>query len=109
MREEQKQKGLKYDDGKDRWDLLPLYPISQIVKVLTFGAKKYSDNSWQQVENGIDRYYSALMRHIFAWRSGEKNDSESGMPHLSHALTNLMFIVWIEMYGSGKKDKESRS
>ena len=105
MRKEQQQKGLKYDNGKDRWDLLPLDPIAQIVKVLTFGAVKYTDNSWQQVENGVDRYYSALMRHIHAWRSGEKNDQESGLSHLSHAFTNIMFIIWLEANGSSKKDK----
>lgn len=87
--------GLKYDSGKLRWDLLPVEEIEGIVDVLTFGANKYADNSWQNVDNGIERYYAALMRHIIAWRKGEKKDDESGIDHLYHALTNLVFISWL--------------
>ena len=91
--------GLKYDSGKQRWDLLPVAEIEGIVDVLTFGANKYTDNSWQNVDNGIERYYSALMRHIIAWRKGELKDEESGIDHLYHALTNLVFISWLEKNG----------
>lgn len=44
----------------------------------------------------IDRYYAALLRHVMAWRSGESNDPESGMPHLWHVLTNAAFMVFLE-------------
>lgn len=30
--------GLKYDNGKLRWDLLPLDQVEKIVEVYTFGA-----------------------------------------------------------------------
>lgn len=106
MKKDQVQKGLKYDGGKDRWDLLPLGPVSEVVKILTFGASKYSDNSWQGVDNGVERYYAALMRHLYAWRSGEERDPESGMPHISHALTNLLFLTWFEIYGDDKKGED---
>lgn len=90
------QKGLKYDGGKLRWDLLPMDVIEECVKILTFGAAKYTDNSWQQVENGIERYYAAMLRHIVAYRNGDTVDEESGMPHLSHALCNIVFLIWLE-------------
>ncbi len=99
------EKGLKYDDGKLRWDLLPLDSIEGIVEVLTFGAKKYSDNSWQNVENGNKRYYAAAMRHIAAWQSGETVDPESGIDHLSHILTNFTFLLWLEKQQSKKVKK----
>ena len=87
--------GLKYDEGKLRWDLLPISEVEEIVKVLSFGAQKYRDNSWQNVENGIERYYAALLRHIVAWRKGEEADFESGLKHLSHAATNLIFLLYL--------------
>jgi hypothetical protein len=96
------QKGLKFDNDKPRWDLLPLKPIEDIVKVLTFGAKKYGPDNWRQVENAKDRYFAALMRHLVAWRAGEKIDSESSMPHIAHALCNLVFLYELE----GADDKE---
>ena len=95
-------KGMK-DDGLDpnstapqklRWDLLPMKEAEEIVKVLTFGANKYTDNSWQQVEKRKERYYAALMRHISLWRQGEMIDSESELPHLSHAACNLIFLLY---------------
>ena len=36
-----------FQDGKLRWDLLPLEEIEDIVKVYTSGANKYGENTWQ--------------------------------------------------------------
>ena len=88
--------GLKYDENKDRWDLLPIECVEDIVKVLTMGAAKYSSNNWQNVENGEDRYYAALLRHLVAHRKGETIDPESGMLHLAHVATNAIFLMWLE-------------
>ena len=100
-------KGLKYDAGKQRWDLLPIEEIEGIVDVLTFGANKYTDNSWQAMDNGIERYYAAMMRHLVAWRKGEHTDIESGLDHLSHALTNLVFIKWLSKNSQGPQQSKS--
>ena len=85
-------KGVKLDEGKLRWDLLPLDLIEGIVKVLTFGANKYTDNGWQSVDNGYARYKAALLRHMLAYENGHDIDAESGLHHLDHLLTNAMFI-----------------
>jgi len=90
------EKGLKLDFDKLRWDLLPIECVEEIVKVLTFGAKKYADNNWQLVENSTERYYAALMRHIVEWRKGDPVDRDSELNHLSHALCNLIFLLWFE-------------
>ena len=63
--------GRKDDQGKLRWDLLPLDVVEKIVEVYTFGAEKYAPNSWQNLEDGRERYYAALLRHLCAWRKGE--------------------------------------
>jgi len=84
--------GVKYDQEKLRYDLLPAQTIEGLVRVLTFGAKKYSPENWRKVPNATRRYYAALMRHVEAWRLGEVNDLESGLPHLSHALCCLVFL-----------------
>jgi hypothetical protein len=66
--------GKKWDDGKDRWDLIPQKELDALVKVITYGAKKYGDDNWKNVE--ANRYYAAAMRHIAAWRNGSATDSE---------------------------------
>lgn len=87
--------GRKNDMGKEPWHLLPLGPVREVVRVLAFGAKNAADN-WQSVENPLDRYYAALMRHVVAWRSGERMDPETGIHHLAHAATNVVFLLWFE-------------
>ena len=86
--------GLKLDDGKLRYDLLPFSVIDELVNILTFGAAKYGDNNWQNVEGFDRRYFAAAMRHLSAYAQGEIFDKESGELHLSHALTNIMFLIW---------------
>jgi hypothetical protein len=88
--------GLKFDNGKPRWELLPLNLVEEIVKVLTMGAEKYAPENWRKVENAKDRYYAALMRHIKAYRSGELVDGESGLSHLAHAACNIMFLYELQ-------------
>ena len=88
--------GVKLDNEKPRWDLLPLGPVAGIVDVLTFGAKKYTPEGWRAVDNPRNRYYAAAMRHLFAWRQGELTDPESGLPHLAHAGCCLLFLAWFE-------------
>ena len=86
--------GMKFDSGKLRWDLLPFKELEDIVKVLTFGANKYKDNNWMFVENAKSRYFAAAMRHLAAYQKGELIDEETGLTHLSHAATNLMFLMF---------------
>lgn len=84
---------IKHDQDKPRWDLLPVEPIEEIVKALTYGAKKYSDNNWKTVEPFTERYYAAMMRHIVEWRKGNLIDSESGLSHLTHAMCCMLFLM----------------
>lgn len=88
--------GFKLDSEKLRWDLLPITEIEEVVKILTFGAKKYADNNWQIVPNARERYYAALMRHVVLYRKGEQIDPESGVSHLAHAMCNMVFLMWFD-------------
>lgn len=69
--------------------------IEGVAKVLAFGAAKYGEWNWERVEDGERRYYAAAIRHIAAHNGGELNDPESGLPHLAHALTSIMFLIHI--------------
>lgn len=89
-------KGLKYVQDKPRYDLLPANAIDDLAKILTFGANKYAPNSWQNVENGLERYRAALLRHTFAIQGGELIDQESGLPHSAHAMCCAAFINELE-------------
>ena len=88
--------GVKLDNGKNRLDLIEPQFIEAVGDVLTFGANKYAPNNWQNVDNAIDRYYAAALRHLLAWRKGESLDDESNLNHLAHAATNIMFLLHFE-------------
>lgn len=92
--------GMKFDNGKLLYSLIPPETLQALAEVLTYGANKYAPNNWQLVENGETRYLDALFRHLEAFRSGETHDPESGLHHLAHVLTNVAFLHYI----STKKD-----
>ncbi len=93
--------GAKFDQGKLRYGLVPPIATKALAEVLTFGATKYAPNSWQNVKNGEERYLDALYRHLEAYRAGEATDSDSGLSHLSHAITNLAFLLHFEEERNG--------
>lgn len=86
---------MKFDTSKLRYDLIPTSTTKALAQVLTYGAKKYKPNNWQNVDDQ-DRYVAALYRHLEAWRDGEKVDKESGLQHLAHALTNVAFLLHLD-------------
>ena len=89
--------GLKFDLGKLRHSLLPAGTVTEILKVLEYGAKKYSENNWRLVDNARDRYYDAALRHITDWYEGNPKDSETGLSHLAHASCCLLFLLWFDL------------
>lgn len=85
--------GRKFDSGKPRYDLVPFEALEEMVKVLTFGATKYTPDNWRYVDNFDSRYFAACLRHITAYARGELNDPETGLPHLAHAMCCLAFLL----------------
>jgi len=88
--------GLKFDTGKLRYSLIPPVATRALAEILTYGAEKYAPNNWQSVSNAEERYTDALLRHLEAYRTGEKIDLESGFSHLKHAITNIAFLLYFE-------------
>lgn len=80
------------DLSKPDWSLLDFNFLERGVKVLSHGAKKYGRMNWQKMNDPDDVYFSALMRHLVAYRNGELIDPETGEPHLAHAFCNIMFL-----------------
>lgn len=83
--------GIKHDQGKLQWNLLPLHLMSGMVRVLMFGAKKYAPWNWRK---GMpwSQPYNALQRHLTAFMAGDDTDPETGESHLDHAMCCLLFL-----------------
>jgi len=85
-------KGTKFDLGKNRYDLLPGYPLDELVKVYAYGTKKYNDHNWRK---GIKwgRLFAAMQRHAWAFWRGEDVDEESGCLHLAMAAWQCLALI----------------
>lgn len=88
--------GAKLDEGKLLTGLVLgdfANALEEVSKVGTFGAKKYSESGWLEVENAPKRYHNALHRHLLANDKGELFDSDSGLQHLSHLAWNVLALL----------------
>lgn len=72
---------------KLRLDLVPVEAIVGCARAMQHGVDKgYPAWDWVGLDGWPDMYYSALLRHLLAWRRGEAIDPESGLSHLDHVL-----------------------
>ena len=86
--------GIRYNKGKAKWSLVPFSALEGMVKVLEFGAEKYSIHNWKK---GLPytEVCESLMRHLFSFLEGEDTDNESGLYHKDHILANALFLSWL--------------
>lgn len=96
--------GVKHDQQKDPWQLMPWDAVRGIVKVLAFGAKKYEPRNW---EKGMDwdRLFRATIEHMTSWWQGEEKDPETGYSHLWHAGCCILFLIAYEIRGIGTDNR----
>lgn len=97
-------------DNKDKldWSQIPFKLLNGLVRVLMYGAKKYTKRNWAKGAP-VSEIYNSLQRHINSFMEGEDNDKESGLSHLGHAQANLMFLVHVidnkKQFDDRSKDK----
>jgi len=98
---------MKYDKGKPPIHLVPPECIIGAANVFGFGAAKYGENNWRyDVSNtSYGRTYSSIQRHLNAFWSGEDIDPESGLPHIDHAITQLMILKMQTIEGPEMDDR----
>ena len=94
---------VKHDSGKPDMTLVDPDFMEGVAKVLMFGAKKYDRDNWRKGTKH-SRVLAAAYRHLNKILKGEYYDEESGLPHLHHAATNLMFLDYYVRNNVGESD-----
>ena len=92
-----------------RFDLIPIDPLTQLAEHYGKGAEKYDNHQWRK---GYEwsKSYAALMRHLTAFWNGEDTDEETGSPHMAaaawHCFTLLQFAKDFPEYDDRYKKPE---
>lgn len=96
-----KEQGLRFNEGKLRYDLVHPWAHEQMVSVLTKGSIKYAERNW---EKGMawSKIISSLKRHLAAIEMGEDYDKETGEYHAAHLACNAHFLTaYYKLYPQG--------
>lgn len=101
-------KGIKDDSGKTQWWYMDNFwkDLKEVIDVLTYGDSKYPAEdgaNWRLLDKPERRLGDALLRHIIAYRSGEKTDPETGKSHLAHAITNALMLMYFDRTQQSKE------
>jgi len=118
MKEEKTQndpsRASRFNKNKLRYDLIPSYPMEQLAKLFTFGAKKYAPHNWKK---GMpwSEVEASLRRHLEAYSAGEdfdydkdckgcqegNCDTHSGLYHMTAVMWNAAVLT--DYYRSNPK------
>lgn len=81
--------------GSKKVSLFLIPAASKIYQAVAMedGAKKYGPYNWRDKQVQLSVYLSALERHMEAFKDGEEVASDSGLPHLAHAIANIGIII----------------
>jgi len=95
------------------WRKLPLIPpeaLREVLKVLAHGVAKHGAEGWRDMDPPLAkaRYYAHAQDHLETWfgagltdSSGDlvtnnRNEPESGLNHLAHAVGDLLILLAID-------------
>ncbi len=99
--------GLRYNEGKLRYDLICPEQLKGLASVYTYGAKKYLPHNWSRGQ-AYSTILASLKRHIAAFEAGEDYDAESDCHHMAHAMWNCgALISFAKFYPQGDDRRHS--
>lgn len=82
-----------YGDKKIPVHLVPPAADLYLAMALKEGARKYGAYNWRDIKVESMTYIGAAKRHIMAYLDGEDIDSDSGNPHIAHAMACLAILA----------------
>ena len=87
-------KGLRFNNNKPKWSLVPQSALIPMVQVLEFGATKYAPYNWMKGLS-VTEICESMKRHLDSFMEGENNDKESLLSHIGHIQCNALFLSWM--------------
>lgn len=66
--------------------------LAEVGVAMLEGARKYGRHNYRVSGVRASVYYDAAMRHLLQWWEGEDTDPDSGMSHVTKAITSLVVL-----------------
>ncbi|MCY0910861.1 dATP/dGTP diphosphohydrolase domain-containing protein [Massilia antarctica] len=89
--------------------VVPMGVVAEIGVAMLEGASKYGRHNYRAMGVRSSVYFDATMRHLIDWWEGEDMDPESGMSHITKALSSLTVLRDAQMQGMCTDDRPPRS
>ena len=96
-----------FSEGKPGVDQIPPQVLLELGRVYEYGQKKYGRDNWLK-GTAWSEFYGSALRHVLKWWGGEDIDPESGLPHLSHAMWNIVALEHFQMQHLGVDNRPNR-
>jgi len=88
---------------------VPMNVVAEVGVAMLEGAAKYGRHNYRTMGVRGSVYFDATMRHLVDWWEGVDIDPDSGMSHITKAITSLMVLRDAQMQGMCTDDRPPRS
>lgn len=72
--------------------VVPANVLMEVAVAMTEGSLKYGRHNYRTDGALASVYYDATMRHLMAWWEGENIDLDSGLSHITKAISSLVVL-----------------
>ncbi len=87
---------------------LPMNVISEVAVGMTEGAMKYGAYNFRETPIKYSTYFDSTLRHLLTWWEGQDMDPDSGLNHITKAITSLI-VLRDGMMHDGKDDRPPKT
>jgi len=88
--------------------VLPWRVVLEMALGMMEGGRKYGRHNYRAIGVRASVYYDATMRHLTDWYAGKPLDHESGLSHLSKALSSSQVLLDSMVMGNWVDDRPIR-
>lgn len=87
------------------FSVIPAQVVAEVGLGLLEGARKYGRHNYRTVGIRASVYYDAALRHLMQWWEGQDVDPDSGLNHVSKAITTLVVLRDAMINGKMQDDR----
>jgi hypothetical protein len=88
----------------ERFDLIPVGPLTELARLYGRGANKYAPNNWRQGYKW-SLSFAAMQRHAWQFWNGQSDDPEMGTHHLASVAFHAFALLEFDRAGLGTDDR----